>query len=181
MIRDFLAAGLVDHMHTVVVPILLGRGVRLWDGLEELEKDYEIEATSSPSGVRVPAADWPGRLRGYWPSRWTTSARRLDQWWDRRRLIRLGGALLVEAKEPTPAPQATIDVEMADGREKSQLRPLPVDLGRVTVGGEPGGVQMTGPGQLRTIRGPARTPGPPRLTLAGCARIPDEQRRGRQW
>jgi dihydrofolate reductase len=51
MIRDFLAARLVDHMHIVVVPILLGRGVRLWDGLEGLENDYEIEATSSPSGV----------------------------------------------------------------------------------------------------------------------------------
>jgi hypothetical protein len=51
MIRDFLAAGLVDHMHTAVVPILLDRGVRLWDGLEGLEKDYEVEATSSPSGV----------------------------------------------------------------------------------------------------------------------------------
>jgi dihydrofolate reductase len=51
MVRDFLAAGLVDHMHVVVVPILLGRGVRLWDGLEGLEQDYEIEATSSPSGV----------------------------------------------------------------------------------------------------------------------------------
>ena len=51
VIRDFLAAGLIDHMHVVVVPILLGRGVRLWDGLEGLEKDYEIEATSSPSGV----------------------------------------------------------------------------------------------------------------------------------
>lgn len=49
--RDFLAAGLVDHMHVVVVPILLGRGVRLWDGLEGLEKDYEVEAISSPSGV----------------------------------------------------------------------------------------------------------------------------------
>jgi dihydrofolate reductase len=51
MIREFLAAGLVDHMHTVVVPILLGRGSRLWDGLEGVEKDYEIESTSSPSGV----------------------------------------------------------------------------------------------------------------------------------
>ena len=50
-IREFLAAGLVDHLHVVVVPILLGRGVRLWDGLEGLEKDYEVEATSSPSGV----------------------------------------------------------------------------------------------------------------------------------
>jgi len=34
-----------------VVPILLGRGERLWDGLEDLEKDYEVEAISSPSGV----------------------------------------------------------------------------------------------------------------------------------
>jgi dihydrofolate reductase len=51
MVREFLAARLVDHMHIVVVPILLGRGVRLWDGLEGLEKDYEIETASSPSGV----------------------------------------------------------------------------------------------------------------------------------
>ena len=40
VIREFLAAGLIDHMHIVVVPILLGRGVRLWDGLEGIEKDY---------------------------------------------------------------------------------------------------------------------------------------------
>lgn len=51
MIRDFLAAGLVDHMHVVVVPILLGHGVRLWDGLEKLEEGFDVEAISSPSGV----------------------------------------------------------------------------------------------------------------------------------
>jgi dihydrofolate reductase len=51
VIRDFLAAGLVDQLHTVVVPILLGRGVRLWDGLEGLEETYDFEAVSSPSGV----------------------------------------------------------------------------------------------------------------------------------
>jgi dihydrofolate reductase len=51
MIREFLAAGLVDHMHLAVVPILLGRGVRLWDGLEGLEKNYRVESVSSPSGV----------------------------------------------------------------------------------------------------------------------------------
>ena len=51
MIRDFVAAGLVDHMHVVVVPILLGRGVSLWDGLEGLEKSYEIEFVAAPSGV----------------------------------------------------------------------------------------------------------------------------------
>ena len=51
VIREFLADSLIDHMHVVVVPILLGRGVRLWDGLEGLEENYTIEATSSPSGV----------------------------------------------------------------------------------------------------------------------------------
>ena len=51
VIREFLAAGLVDHMHIVVVPILLGRGVSLWDGMEGLESKYEIEMVSSPSGV----------------------------------------------------------------------------------------------------------------------------------
>jgi hypothetical protein len=34
-----------------MVPILLGRGVRLWDGVEGVEKRYDIEAVSSPSGV----------------------------------------------------------------------------------------------------------------------------------
>lgn len=51
MIREFLSAGLVDHMHVAVVPILLGRGVRLWDGLEGLENTYKIESVSSPGGV----------------------------------------------------------------------------------------------------------------------------------
>ena len=51
VVRDFIAAGLVDHMHLVQVPIVLGRGVRVWDGLEALENDYDIEAVSTPSGV----------------------------------------------------------------------------------------------------------------------------------
>lgn len=51
VLREFLAAGLVDYMHLVQVPILLGRGVRLWDGLEGLEDGYRVEFVSSPSGV----------------------------------------------------------------------------------------------------------------------------------
>lgn len=51
VLRDFLAAGLVDHLHLVVVPIVLGRGVRLWDGLEALEDRYDVEVVASPSGV----------------------------------------------------------------------------------------------------------------------------------
>jgi dihydrofolate reductase len=50
-IRTFLAERLIDHLHVVIVPIVLGRGARLWDGLEGLERDYAIESVSSPSGV----------------------------------------------------------------------------------------------------------------------------------
>ena len=50
-IRDFLAADLIDVLHVVQVPILLGRGVRLWDGLEALEERFAVEVVSSPSGV----------------------------------------------------------------------------------------------------------------------------------
>src|SRR5581483_5031779 len=35
-IRQFLTADLIDYMHVVVVPIVLGRGERLWDGQEDL-------------------------------------------------------------------------------------------------------------------------------------------------
>ncbi len=50
-VRQFLAAGLIDRMHIVLVPILLGRGEPLWDGLEGLEERFAIESVSSPSGV----------------------------------------------------------------------------------------------------------------------------------
>ena len=51
VVRDFLAADLIDMLHVVQVPILLGRGVRLWDGVEGVEERCNIEAVSSPSGV----------------------------------------------------------------------------------------------------------------------------------
>lgn len=51
IVREFLKADLVDYMHIAVVPVFLGRGVRLWDGLEDLEQRFDIEAASSPSGV----------------------------------------------------------------------------------------------------------------------------------
>lgn len=50
-IRQFLTANLIDYMHIVIVPIVLGRGERLWDGLEGLEQRYDLESVSSPSGV----------------------------------------------------------------------------------------------------------------------------------
>jgi dihydrofolate reductase len=50
-VRQFLAADLIDHMHVVIAPIVLGRGERLWDGLEGLEDRFRVEAVSTPSGV----------------------------------------------------------------------------------------------------------------------------------
>lgn len=50
-VRQFLEADLIDHLHIAVVPIILGRGERLWEGLEGLEQRFDIEATTSPLGV----------------------------------------------------------------------------------------------------------------------------------
>ncbi|MTD16818.1 dihydrofolate reductase [Nakamurella sp. YIM 132087] len=50
-VREFLQADLIDELHIVVAPILLGRGERLWDGLEGMEDRFVIESITSPSGV----------------------------------------------------------------------------------------------------------------------------------
>ncbi|MEY9835366.1 dihydrofolate reductase family protein [Streptacidiphilus sp. EB103A] len=50
-VRAFLAADLIDHLHVAVVPILLGRGERLWDGLEAIEARFHTESVTTPSGV----------------------------------------------------------------------------------------------------------------------------------
>jgi dihydrofolate reductase len=50
-VRQFLAADLIDHLHVVLVPIVLGRGVRLGDGLESLEDRFTVESVTTPSGV----------------------------------------------------------------------------------------------------------------------------------
>ncbi|MFJ8470959.1 dihydrofolate reductase family protein [Kitasatospora sp. NPDC094011] len=50
-VRAFLEADLIDHLHVVVVPIVLGRGESLWEGLEGLERRFDTEAVTSPSGV----------------------------------------------------------------------------------------------------------------------------------
>ena len=49
--RDFLRAGLVDRLHVAMAPIVLGRGVRLWDELHELEREYTVTSEVAESGV----------------------------------------------------------------------------------------------------------------------------------
>ena len=51
VVRDFLKAGLVDQLHVAIVPILLGRGIRLWDDLRGLESGYAVKAETAPSGT----------------------------------------------------------------------------------------------------------------------------------
>jgi dihydrofolate reductase len=50
-IREFLAADLIDHLHIVVVPIVLGRGEPFWDGFEGFELRFRADAVGSRSGV----------------------------------------------------------------------------------------------------------------------------------
>ena len=49
--REFLKAGLVDQLHLAIVPILLGRGIRLWDDLRGLESGYAVKTEAAPSGT----------------------------------------------------------------------------------------------------------------------------------
>jgi dihydrofolate reductase len=51
VVRDFLSAGLVDHLHVAIAPILLGRGIRLWDDLRGLETDYAVTSETAESGT----------------------------------------------------------------------------------------------------------------------------------
>jgi len=50
-INKFLAADLVDYLHVVLVPLVLGRGVPLWNGLAGLHERYAIETVTVPSGA----------------------------------------------------------------------------------------------------------------------------------
>ena len=50
-VSAFLAAGLVDRLHVALTPIVLARGVRLWDDLRELERDYSVTSEVAESGV----------------------------------------------------------------------------------------------------------------------------------
>src|SRR6476646_2988341 len=51
VVRGFLKAGLVDRLHVAIVPILLGRGIRLWDDLRGFEDGYAVTSEVAPSGT----------------------------------------------------------------------------------------------------------------------------------
>lgn len=49
--RDFLLAGLVDHLHVMIAPVILGKGTRLWDGLRGLESTHKVATEVADSGT----------------------------------------------------------------------------------------------------------------------------------
>ncbi len=51
MVRDYLKAGLVDRLHVAIAPILLGRGIRLWDDLRGLEAGYTVTSETAESST----------------------------------------------------------------------------------------------------------------------------------
>lgn len=51
VVRDFVREGLVDQLHVAIAPILLGRGIRLWDDLRGFEAGYEVVAETAESGT----------------------------------------------------------------------------------------------------------------------------------
>ena len=50
-VRQFLEADLVDFMHVVVVPIVLGRGTSPWGATDGIEDRFTLETITSPSGL----------------------------------------------------------------------------------------------------------------------------------
>jgi dihydrofolate reductase len=50
-VRQFLEADLIDFMHLVLVPITLGCGVSLWEGLSGVEDRFTVETVATSSGV----------------------------------------------------------------------------------------------------------------------------------
>jgi len=49
--RAYLRAGLVDHLHVMIAPILLGRGTRLWDDLGGLDLTHKVTTEVAESGT----------------------------------------------------------------------------------------------------------------------------------
>jgi len=50
-VREFLKAGLVDQLHVAITPILLGRGINLWDDLRGFEDANQVQTETAESGT----------------------------------------------------------------------------------------------------------------------------------
>lgn len=49
--QEFLRAGLVDELHVGIAPIVLARGIRVWDDLRGLEHTHKVTSEVAESGT----------------------------------------------------------------------------------------------------------------------------------
>ena len=49
--REFLLAGLVDDLHLMIAPVVLGKGTPMWDGLGGLERTHTVTTEAAESGT----------------------------------------------------------------------------------------------------------------------------------
>jgi dihydrofolate reductase len=66
-VRQFLHARLIDEMHLVIVPVLLGAGERLFEGIDLPSLGYTCTARAASSRVthlQISRRDEPGRTPG---------------------------------------------------------------------------------------------------------------------
>jgi dihydrofolate reductase len=50
-VRPFLEAGLIDDLHLAIAPIVLGSGIRIWDGLRGFENERSVTTVVAESGT----------------------------------------------------------------------------------------------------------------------------------
>ena len=50
-VRAFLRAGLVDQLHVAIAPILIDRGMRLWEDLRGLDLTHKVTTEVAESGT----------------------------------------------------------------------------------------------------------------------------------
>jgi len=51
VVREFARRGLIDRLHVAIAPILLGDGIRLWEGLRGWESGYQVTTETAESGT----------------------------------------------------------------------------------------------------------------------------------
>ncbi len=50
-VRQFLESDLIDFMHLAIVPVVLGGGTSLWEGLTSIHERFDIESVATPNGL----------------------------------------------------------------------------------------------------------------------------------
>ncbi len=53
VLREFLEAGLIDQLHVAIAPIVLGKGISVWDGQRGLDQGFDVTTEVAPESGTV--------------------------------------------------------------------------------------------------------------------------------